>query len=434
MHAMMETQHVWPQGGSPEQPKPQYRRTIVVDALRGWAILGIFLANLNGMNFYHPQQTTGGPWMLAPWDFYVYFLELVALEGKFYTLFSLLFGYGLALQAQQKRRVGQSSSAFLWRRMFYLLCIGLIHLLCWPGDILVLYALTGFLFLPLRHLSDQKLLILGFALLLMPVVLYAVAMHWSGINALAYQFFALGGQLDAKLTGFQSEAALHAYLRQADWKDLWLANLSGIFFRYGYLVFSYRMFKVLGIICLGYVLGRHQFFARFEQYQAKIRKVCIWGLVLGIPLNIGMAYFAIYAMEEYQGMQIEGLFYSLTYALGVVPLSLAYVGLMLFAFKTPWGKRIGQRLQPVGQMALTNYVSQTLVGIYVFTGVGAGLLHQVGPVFCLVLGLLFFGVQMVISAIWLKYFHFGPLEWLWRSASYGSWQPFLRSGHQGVTG
>ena len=106
----------------------------------------------------------------------------------------------------------------------------------------------------------------------------------------------------------------------------------------------------------------------------------------------------------------------------IVPLALAYVGIFMLSFQTSGGKKILSLLAPVGKMAFSNYIMQSLIGNFVFLGAGLGYMGTVGPVYYTLFGIAIFIVQIIISTIWLKYFNYGPLEWLWRSATYKKWQ------------
>ena len=125
-------------------------------------------------------------------------------------------------------------------------------------------------------------------------------------------------------------------------------------------------------------------------------------------------------------MQQNGIYQTTWYALGVVPLALAYVGLFMFAFRAKAGNKFLSLLAPVGKMAFSNYMMQSLVGNYVFFGTGLNYMWKVGPVYYTIFGVLVFILQIIISTIWLRYFNYGPIEWLWRSATYKKWQPMRK--------
>ena len=125
-------------------------------------------------------------------------------------------------------------------------------------------------------------------------------------------------------------------------------------------------------------------------------------------------------------LKINGLYQTIAYAIGVAPLAMAYVGLFMLSFQTATGKKLLTVLAPAGKMAFSNYIMQSFIGNFVFLGAGLGMMGQVGPVYYTIFGVAVFIVQVILSTIWLKYFNYGPVEWVWRSATYKKWQPFRK--------
>ena len=145
----------------------------------------------------------------------------------------------------------------------------------------------------------------------------------------------------------------------------------------------------------------------------------ITGLLIGLPANYIMARLS--EKKLYEALTPTGLYQTIAYAIGVVPLALAYASAIALIYLQSWGNKILMVISPVGKMALTNYIGQSLIGTFLFTQLGLGI-RGVGPTSWTLLALGIFSLQVMISTIWLKYFHYGPLEWLWRSATYGKWQ------------
>ncbi|MBK9271760.1 MAG: hypothetical protein IPM48_09170 [Saprospiraceae bacterium] len=202
-----------------------------MDALRGFAILGIFIANLGtGFSGYNPESTETGPFLIPEWDRQMLFLHHIFLEGKFYSIFSLLFGWGIALQIYRGESNGLDPIPLIRRRLAFMLLLGAIHLMLWPGDIVFFYGLLAFLLLPLRRFSNKTLLIIAAFLILSPIVLYAAKAQWSWLNAPAGLFFSVGEKLSEQLTGINSNEAYQEWEKTAGWWDLFKANLAGFFF------------------------------------------------------------------------------------------------------------------------------------------------------------------------------------------------------------
>ena len=156
-------------------PVRSNEREIFMDILRGIAILGIFIANLGtGFSWYNEQAHATGAYLLPELDHKMGFLHHMFIEGKFYSIFSLLFGWGIALQFKRAEQKGINAAPTVRRRLFFMLLLGAFHLLIWPGDIVFFYALLGFILLPLRKFSNKVLLITGGLLILSPIFIISV--------------------------------------------------------------------------------------------------------------------------------------------------------------------------------------------------------------------------------------------------------------------
>ncbi len=169
-------------------PVQSTEREIFMDVLRGFAVLGIFIANLgSGFSWYNEANQFTGPLLLPVLDHKVQYLHQMLIEGKFYSIFSLLFGWGIALQVKRGIAKGVDAIPTVKRRLVFMLLLGAVHLMIWPGDIVFFYAMLGFLLLPFRKFSNKTLLITGISLILLPIVLYAAKMKWPLLNAPAEQ-------------------------------------------------------------------------------------------------------------------------------------------------------------------------------------------------------------------------------------------------------
>ena len=408
---------------SPVQTK---EREIFMDVLRGFAILGIFIANLNGFSWYSEQANATGPYLLPELDHKMSFLHHMFIEGKFYSIFSLLFGWGIALQIKRGTANGINPMPTIRRRLLFMLLLGAVHLLIWPGDIVFFYALLGFILLPLRKFSSKTLVIAGSILILSPILLYAAKSQWQWLNAPAGLLYQTGQQLDTRLLGITSETDYMVLAKNASWWDVLKGNISGFFYRYGYLFFVSRVPKVLGVFLIGYALGRSDFYKNIGQHKKTVYIIIAAGLLIGLPANFYLARYMTYFMNDYWNLKTKGLYQTIAYALGVVPLALAYVGLFMLSFQTAAGKKRLSVLAPVGKMAFSNYIMHSLIGNFVFLGPGLGYIGQVGPVYYTLFGVAVFIIQIILCTIWLKYFNYGPVEWLWRSATYKKWQPMRK--------
>ncbi|HEX5651814.1 MAG TPA: DUF418 domain-containing protein [Chitinophagaceae bacterium] len=408
------------------QPVGAGERIVFMDALRGFAILGIFIANLNGFSWYRENPGQTGPFLLPAADHTMAFLHHMLIEGKFYSIFSLLFGWGIALQFNRAAAKGINALPTVRRRLLFMLLLGAVHLLIWPGDIVFFYALLAFLLLPLRKLSNKTLLILAGILLLSPILLYWLKMTYPVLNYPSELLIRTGIRVDKAVLDIKSEEEFMKLMKEGSWLDYLKANIGGFFFRYQHLFFVSRVPKVLGMFLLGYVLGRSNFYLNISHHKKLLYSIIVAGLLIGLPANYFLAYYMQNYTPDYYQLKTKGLYQTIVYTLGVAPLALAYVGLFMLAFRTYAGKKIQLLLVPAGKMAFTNYMMQSLVGSYVFLAPGLGYAGEVGPVYFTLFGIAVFILQVIISTIWLRYFNYGPVEWLWRSATYKKWQPMRK--------
>lgn len=406
-----------PTGAS--RPAQGLDRIELLDGLRGFALLGIFLANLgyfSGWIFLgdEAKETLAGAAGVAAREF----LHLALIDGKFYTIFSLLFGIGFAVQLQRLSDRGVNFSGLYLRRMTGLLVIGLVHMtLIWDGDILTLYALCGFLLLSLRHWSTARFLKLGIVLIALPVPAYALfwLAGWvspgAALQELAYSAWGyLVGRpvTDADALPMMRREGLDGYF---DWV------LSGPLFRWSMILDSWRIPKVIGVFFLGVCAGRAIMAGRMLD-SGRLGRICVVGFAVGLPANLLLAWMGGLPFME---LHLPGLAATFLYAVGVVPLGLAYAS----GFALLWnrGKRYLGVFSPAGRMALTNYLMQSVIGIIIFYGVGFGLAGQLAPAAWISIGLAVFAGQLALSRLWLIWFRFGPMEWLWRCVTYGRFMP-----------
>jgi uncharacterized protein len=395
-------------------------RITAVDALRGFALLGVFVANIftsfSGWFLMDTAQRIALAGETQDIVAAVAFIGLV--DGKFYSLFSLLFGASFAIMMSRLDARGAPGVTIFRRRLTVLLGFGLIHLVfIWFGDILTLYALLGFLLVFMRGWSDRRLLVAATILILMVVPLKA-ALRASGVP-LDMGVFALVDAF-ARATGTLSmvdPAALGGAIdaiRDPSWTSFFLAQFQGAIWRLGSLLESGRPFKVLALMMLGLIVGRRLVAGTLLNDRKLLKRVLIFGLVFGIPGNA----LYLFGMATMDGSALNGFIQDAGYALGVIPLALAYGAGFLLAWAG--AKPVLGVFSAPGRMALTNYVMQSVLGTAVFFGIGLGWIGHLAPVQFVGLGLALFGGQIVISALWLRLFGQGPLEALWRRLTYAA--------------
>lgn len=394
---------------SPVQPR---KRFIILDVLRGIALLGICLANFPEFSLYTFQKSEVAASMpTAGIDRVVRFLQYLFIDGKFYTLFSLLFGIGFSIILSNAQRKAINGFRIFYRRMGILALIGLAHLIfIWSGDILLLYALVGVLLPLFLNLCDKKLLWLSAGFILFPVVV-DVLTTVGGVNlsdpAVRLQQYYCG------LYGITDDN-FGIWLRDADsYGDVFRFLIQGAFVRVQEFIDGHRALKVMGLFILGYYIGRNRLYANLEDKKEWLKKVCRIGFLAGFPASL------LYAWSAVNHHPAGLVLHSLLYAVSVVPVGLAYISgiCLLFLRKREW--RIWEYLAAPGRMALTNYIGQSVIGMLLFYGIGLGLGASIGLSGTELIAAGVFLFQITFSTIWLHYFQYGPLEWIWRMQTYG---------------
>ncbi len=407
-------------------PVQQTERVQIVDILRGFALFGILFVNM--IIFSHPIQA-----IVLPADPSLPWVDRAALwlihalgEGKFYALFSMLFGLGLTLLMGRVEGRGGKFVPLYLRRLLVLLGFGLVHaFLVWMGDILILYALLGLLLVLFRKAKPRTLLIWSVILIAIPIVFNAAI---TGLVSLANSIPEAALQIEQSFA--EAEASFVTDLQRAyqvyangNFAEI-TAQRASDYFIMGLAGFAVMGFNVMAMFLLGVYFGKREIFKNLEANRGLFRSLLAWGLVVGLGGNLLYATLVMPISRVYQSGTL--LLATTAQAVGAPLLMLGYVSaLCLLALHPVWGKRISV-LAPVGQMALTNYLTQSLVCTLIFYGYGLGLFGQVGHAAGIGLTIVIYLLQIPISHWWMKRFYYGPAEWLWRSLTYGKFQPMKR--------
>lgn len=385
----------------------------MLDVLRGIALCGILLANVHIFSGYFFARLVGTAVPTAA-DSVVMGLTHFLVDGKFYSLFSLLFGIGFYIFMERAEAKGLAAVPLFRRRLWWLLAIGLAHaVLLWAGDILTVYALMGFLLVPFHSLGSRVLLRWAAALLALPVLAYAL-MWATGMND------PLAPPPDAAPPpsageGFNPLAMMLAGFK-GGYLDILQANAIQLVGRWVDLVVTLRFPKVLAMFLIGFYIGRAGIARDLDAHAGLFRRVLTWGLLAGLPAN---AYLA-WATEHvaYLPGSAAGFLYVVAYAVGVPALALAYAAGISLMARREGARRVLAVFAPVGRMALTNYLLQSVACAFVFYGIGFGLVGRVGPAHAALIALAIFALQVPLSRLWLGHFAYGPAEWVWRRLTY----------------
>ena len=373
-------------------PVAESTRITSLDLIRGVSVLGILLMNAVSFKFGlvpYLNISAGGSETWLDWTVGVF--GEIFIDQKFMGLFSLLFGAGVMLFIERAAaRGGRAVLLNIWRNAL-LFIIGFLHILLWEGDILMVYAVSSLFLVAMRKLASKTLIIIGAVLFLVPIA-----------SDLVLQ--SIANATDATLAGVWTEP-----VGDIDDTDGLLALGA---------LFSYFM-RGLGMIVMGaglYRLG----FMNGGMSPGVYRRVAVIGAGIGLPLAaLGVVFVAVNDFSN--GVAFIG---NTPNNLGVIPASLGYMSLIILWNQRPdnWLKR---RLRSVGRMALTNYLTQTVMGVLVLTVLlGDAAVNRSG---ILLFVLAVWVLQFWWSEIWLARFRFGPAEWLWRVATYRRWQPIRKA-------
>lgn len=386
--------------------RPVGIRLQVLDALRGFALFGILLANVlywsGWILMTDPQRLALGGAEGVLWQYRFHHL---LIDGKFYTLFSLLFGAGFALQITRLGHAGHDGLRIYRRRVLVLLGIGLVHSwLVWDGDILTVYAVLGLL-LPLFHRWRDGVLLWTAGLLIfvvpfMGIALFA-ALGWTPGAWLIMLSLDWAQRLGADVAPDQAIA----WLARDDWQGLAAWLLSGTPYTLGERLESWRIPKVLGIMLIGLVAGRRLAAGTLLADRRLLQRVLIGGLLIGGPASVLYAVRPGLEQDDWPSI------------IGTVPLGLAYGAGFILAW--PHAQRWLGIFAAPGRMALTNYLTHSVLGMVVFYGVGFGMIGRMPPLVFYAYAVGLFAVQIVFSRWWLSRHAQGPMEALWRRWTYG---------------
>jgi len=367
-----------------------------VDILRGLALLGIFVVNMlffsGPAGYFSLTAYWPGPLNEAVEGFIRIFWQ-----GAFYSIFSFLFGLGFALQLERASARGGSALPRYARRLAILLGIGLLHaILVWYGDILVAYAVGGFV-------------LMLFAVQRTPVVALAAAFFFA-LSTLVYL-----GRLDLSLAGpapWLTPGTFERVFGEGSYLDA--VRLQGRMALREFGTLTSFLPTVLWLFLLGMMAGRWELFTRPRRWP--------WLAVLAVALPAALVFKGLYALWLLEG-RYHPFARGFSFALGGPALAFVYMALLSLLLHNPlWQERLSL-FGFAGRMALTNYLAQSVICTLLFNGYGLGLYTDLGPAVTFPLTLLIFAAQAFFSRFWLSRYRFGPAEWVWRSLTYGRPQP-----------
>ena len=391
-----------------------------LDIIRGIAILGILIMNIQ--SFSMPGSAYSNPMAFGDLNGinkWVWILSHVFTDMKFMNIFSILFGAGIILVTSRSEIKTGKSAGLHYKRTFWLLVLGLIHAhLIWYGDILVTYSLCALILFPLRKLKPSIQMILGFFIFSIQSIIYLffassinywpaeslseTAQSWTpAIERINYEVGMLTGSLSQQI---QHNSAVATYLQT------------------NYFFSLYGFWRVSGLMLIGMSLYKWGFFISkksntfYKKLSLTLLPIGLTLIIIGVIKNFNADWNWKYSM--FLGSQFNYW--------GSLFLSIGYMSIFMIIINSNILYFLKNRLAAVGRMALTNYISQSLICVTLFFGIGFGLFGQIDRWMQVIIVLLIWILQLIWSKPWLEKFRFGPLEWLWRSFTYGKKQKMIR--------
>lgn len=435
-------------------PVASYNRIYALDVLRGVAVLGILLMNIP--EFSMPQRYSEAfRTNIYTVDFWVRAVVIIVFEGKMRALFSLLFGAGILLFILNKKTSAGIITRLFYRRMFWLVLFGLAdaHLLLWQGDVLYYYGVIGMIAFLFRKVK-ARYLVLGIPL----VAMVEFVLQTSYYQDMRQKRFAYVEATKAVEQGLQPDSSQRQAL--AEWRELEktfipndqdiventnimkssystiAAKIRNMSWQLQTTYLIYGLWDPLALMLLGMALFKWGFLT--DQWT---RRKYLWTAIIGYGLGLPLVIYDFYYSYQYypnlaasfrQMEQHSIVWMNLIYPVQRILLVMAHAAVIMLVIRSVTFNRLLNSLASAGQMALTNYVMQSVICTLLFFGYGLNLYatmkyHQI---FFVVAGIWI--LQLIASKLWLKYFLFGPLEWLWRSLTYWKVQPMRRRDSQSL--
>ena len=383
----------------------------VVDALRGFALAGIVIVHM-------VENYSGGPLPEGAMsgaeqgllDQVVNVFTLLFLRGKFFALFSFLFGLSFYIQMDSgSRQAGHFAYRFAWR-LLLLLAIGFVHHLFYRGDILTVYALLGLLLIPFYKVRSD--IVLGMAAILFLGV-PRFLLYWSGY---APGLFMTGlANPDNPVIATYYDTLCSGSIWEIFRSNAWSGQVMKMEFQLGVVSRGYLTF---GFFLLGLWFGRISYFRRFNELGKETRRA-LWLSLLGLVVSIALAGLLLMQLGPNPDMNSGQVMLGLTVLdLGNLAMTAAIFCGFVLLYQLAAFQRVLNHFAPFGRMALTNYVTQSIIGTFIFYGWVLGMLGKMTNSYAFLLALMVIYLQMRISRWWLKRYLYGPLEWVWRSLTH----------------
>jgi uncharacterized protein len=371
-------------------------RIQTLDILRGFSLFGVLIVNIRLFGMPQDKVWTGiGNHLATGWTLFI-------AEGKFYPIFSLLFGIGFIIQMQSAEQRSSNFTQLFGRRLVILFVFGVLHTILFSYfDILTQYACIGVALFLLRRRSPRFLFFAGIASLIIPYIIKVSSLLLTNnapypveINDAVYRI-SIYGQGNIQDIFKQRFHDLLAYYRA---------------------FFDHTMYKIFAMFLFGAWIGKQRIFHNIPTYHTQIRTTMLYGLTTGLPGNI------LYSIITTRHIAVESSLLAASlkvlYAYSDLACATFYISAIALASQQRFWQPVLSLLANLGRMSLTTYIMQSVICTTIFYSYGFGLYGQVPPMYVLLIGCIIYVLQIAFSTLWFRYFRHGPLELVWRRLTY----------------
>ena len=404
-------------------------RLLIIDILRGVAILGILLLNIDPYSFPFGFDSIYLAKFTGIADKIVYWGTQFLFQGRFATMLTLLLGVGTAVQVARAQARGKAFSPLYARRMFFLLLIGVLHdLILWSGIILPIFGTLGFILLFFQNRKPRTLIVWLLIFWMVAPTILIVKIYMRPSHAPERPAIQNAGaaekqkQLEEQQRKYDNIVKLYG---EGDYTEMFrnrwevfVKETIPIIYRWGWMT--------VGVFLLGMWVWRRGILQDVEANIGFLKKVLWYSLILGV-VGVSYSYLSRYLIKP-----SPSLFFiigrTFIRQVGTVSFTVFLMTVVVLLNRKDRWKKILKPLAAVGRMAFSNYVFQTVLCTTFFYAYGFGMFGKTGPVVNLLVVFIVWSIQVPLSVWWLRRFSFGPVEWLWRSLTYGRCQPMKRNG------
>ncbi|MGE8205185.1 DUF418 domain-containing protein [Heyndrickxia sp. NPDC080065] len=379
-------------------PTQLNERISSLDVLRGFSLLGIFLINMMSFQspilYYDPHQW----WKDADQSLFEWIQIFV--QASFYPIFAMMFGYGLVLLREKTIRKGMIYNKIVSKRLLTLLVIGIIHaFFIWSGDILINYALFGFLLIPMLKWSGKVLMAAGLAIFFIPNMLFSLLLMITAI---------ISGQDVSTFSDINSVTkSIETYATGSYW-DITIQRFIDWYMVNGTENIVFLLISIIPLMMIGAGAAKLSWLQKAHLEKKK------WSIILCISILLGVCLKSLPSLID-----SNLAYHYIQQTLGGTILSFAYISLIILLTTNILTKKVLSPFASAGRMSLTIYLTQSIVGTLIFYSYGLGLYSKMTLGTSMLLAIIIFFIQVVVAEIWFSKFKYGPMEKVWRFFTYG---------------